>query len=84
VRAVQEFVRECDCRERHGAIAKQFEDQRAETKADRGKIHERIDAVGRQVSAVQTAVDLFGQRLSQIDAKLDRSIERQRGASTTN
>jgi len=49
---------------------------RAEMKQDTEGLHEKINSVGREVSEHSATLELQNQRLSQIDAKLDRLIER--------
>jgi hypothetical protein len=49
---------------------------RAEMKQDTEGLHEKINNVGREVSEHSATLELQNQRLAQIDAKLDRLIER--------
>jgi len=49
---------------------------RAEMKQDTDGLHEKINSVGREVSEHSATLELQNQRLAQIDAKLDRLIER--------
>ena len=49
---------------------------RAEMKQDAEGLHEKINTVGREVSEHSATLELQNQRLAQIDAKLDRLIER--------
>ena len=49
---------------------------RAEMKQDTEGLHEKINSVGREVSEHSATLELQNQRLAQIDAKLDRLIER--------
>src|SRR5262245_54409060 len=49
---------------------------RAEMKQDTDGLHEKINTVGREVSEHSAMLELQNQRLAQIDAKLDRLIER--------
>ena len=49
---------------------------RAEMKQDSDGLHEKINTVGREVSEHSATLELQNQRLAQIDAKLDRLIER--------
>jgi len=49
---------------------------RAEMKQDAEGLHEKINTVGREVSEHSAMLELQNQRLAQIDAKLDRLIER--------
>lgn len=53
-----------------------LESIRAERRDDVNDLHHRITEVSQDVSALQTAADFTNQRLVQIDAKLDRAIER--------
>jgi chromosome segregation ATPase len=49
---------------------------RAELKQDADGLQEKINTVGREVSEHSATLELQNQRLAQIDAKLDRLIER--------
>jgi hypothetical protein len=49
---------------------------RAEMKQDTDGLHDKINSVGREVSEHSATLELQNQRLAQIDAKLDRLIER--------
>ena len=49
---------------------------RAEMKQDTDGLHEKINSVGREVSEHSATLELQNQRLAQMDAKLDRLIER--------
>jgi hypothetical protein len=49
---------------------------RAEVKGDSDALHDKINDVGREVSEHSATLELQNQRLAQIDAKLDRLIER--------
>jgi len=49
---------------------------RAEMKQDTDGLHEKINSVGREVSEHSATLELQNQHLAQIDAKLDRLIER--------
>jgi hypothetical protein len=49
---------------------------RAEVKSDGAALHDKINDVGREVSEHSATLELQNQRLAQIDAKLDRLIER--------
>jgi hypothetical protein len=77
VREVSGYVREKDCQKRHDALDQQIVCQAAAHRSDIGQLHEKINGVAREVSELTTAVEIQGQRLAAIDAKLDRVIERQ-------
>ena len=46
-------------------------------RADATALHEKVNGVAREVSELAAAAELQNQRLAQMDAKLDRMIERQ-------
>lgn len=73
-----EFVRhEKDDQEALAKIEHALEQLNTDRKTDVREIHRRIDQVDREVSANSKVQEVFGQRLVQIDTKLDRLIERQ-------
>lgn len=52
-------------------------ERRQETDEERRRaIHRDLDAIGRDVSALQTGSELMNQRIVQIDGKVDRLLER--------
>lgn len=51
---------------------------RAEVKKDTEAIHEKINAVAREVSGLTTATDMQNQQLIRIEGKLDTTIRDQR------
>jgi hypothetical protein len=51
-------------------------DLRKDTTGMVADLHEKINDLGRQVAGIERAVEIQDQRLAQIDAKLDRLIER--------
>jgi hypothetical protein len=77
VRPVSDAVTERVCLGRHTALEKQMDELRADRKAEAGALHEKVNGVAREVSELAAAATLQNQRLAQIDAKLDRVIERQ-------
>jgi hypothetical protein len=77
VKEVSGFVTEDECHSRHGPVDKQLDELRADRKANAAALHEKINGVAREVSELKAATELQHQRLAQMDAKLDRMIERQ-------
>jgi len=77
VKEVSGFVTEGQCRNRHGPVEKQLDELRLDRKANATALHEKINGVAREVSELRAATELQHQHLAQIDAKLDRMIERQ-------
>lgn len=77
VKQVPGFVTEGDYRNRLALVEKQLDELRADRKADVAALHEKFNGVAREVSELAASVELQNQRLAQIDAKLDRMIERQ-------
>lgn len=49
---------------------------RAEMKSDTEKLHEKVNAVGRDVSGLKTGQEIQTAHLSRVDSKLDRLLER--------
>jgi hypothetical protein len=76
IRTVPDVVREHTCLGRHAALDKQLAELRADRKADVHALHERVNGVAREVGELTAATALQNQRLAQMDAKLDRMIER--------
>ncbi len=77
VKGVPEVVLEKDCKERHGALAGRVEKLWTAREADSNALHEKINGVALEVSGLKAAMELLTQRLAGIDAKLDRSLEKQ-------
>lgn len=77
VKEVPGFVTESECHRRHAPLDKQLDELRADRKANAAALHEKINGVAREVSELRAATELQHQRLAQMDAKLDRMIERQ-------
>ena len=77
VRPVSEAVTERACLGRHAGLEKQMDEMRADRKAEVCALHDKVNGVAREVSELAAAATLHNQRLAQIDAKLDRMIERQ-------
>jgi hypothetical protein len=77
VRPVSDAVTERICLGRHAGLEKQMDEMRSDRKAEANALHEKVNGVAREVSELAAAAGLQNQRLAQIDAKLDRVIERQ-------
>ncbi len=77
VKEVSGFVTEGDYRNRLALVEKQIDELRVDRKADASALHEKVNGVAREVSELAAATELQHQRLAQMDAKLDRMIERQ-------
>jgi hypothetical protein len=77
VKEVSGFVTEGDYRNRLALVEKQLDELRVDRKADATALHEKVNGVAREVSELAAATGLQNQRLAQMDAKLDRMIERQ-------
>ena len=77
VKEVSGFVTEGDYRNRLALVEKQLDELRVDRKADATALHEKVNGVAREVSELAAATELQNQRLAQMDAKLDRMIERQ-------
>jgi hypothetical protein len=77
VKEVPGFVTEGDYRNRFAQVEKQIDELRTERKADVNALHEKVNGVAREASELAAAAELQNQRVTQIDAKLDRMIERQ-------
>lgn len=77
VKGVPDVVLEKDCKERHGAMLNEVEKLRAAREADVTALHEKTNRVALDVSGLKASVELLSQRLAGIDAKLDRSLEKQ-------
>jgi hypothetical protein len=77
VKEVSGFVTEGDYRNRLALVEKQLDEVRVDRKADATALHEKVNGVAREVSELAAATELQNQRLAQMDAKLDRMIERQ-------
>lgn len=78
VRPVSDAVTERICLGRHSGLEKQMDEMRSDRKAEVNVLHEKVNGVAREVSELAAATGLQNQRLAQIDAKLDRVIERQK------
>jgi hypothetical protein len=76
VKAVPGYVTEGDYHNRLALLEKQIDELRTDRKCDVAALHEKFNGVAREVSELGAAVELQNQRLAQIDAKLDRVIER--------
>jgi hypothetical protein len=77
IKEVSGYVTEGDYRNRLALLEKQIDEIRLDRKTDVGALHEKFNGVAREVAELGAAVELQNQRLAQIDAKLDRMIERQ-------
>jgi hypothetical protein len=77
VKGVPEVVLEKDCKERHGAMIGAVEKLSTAREADVCALHEKINGVALDVSGLKAAMELLSQRLAGMDAKLDRSLEKQ-------
>jgi len=76
VRPISDAVTERVCLGRHVGLEKQMDEMRSDRKAEVTILHEKVNGVAREVSELAAATGLQTQRLAQIDAKLDRVIER--------
>jgi len=76
IRPVSDAVTERVCLGRYGGLEKQLDELRLDLKAEANALHEKVNGVAREVSELAAAAGLQNQRLAQIDAKLDRVIER--------
>jgi hypothetical protein len=77
IKEISSFVSEADYRNRLAILEKQLDELRSDRKADAAGLHEKVNGVAREVSELAACVQLQNQRLAQIDAKLDRVVERQ-------
>lgn len=83
VRVLTDYVKKEECVGRHGETQRQLNaieaaiaEIRAERKTEAGTLHEKINGVAREVTGLVAVTELQNQRLSQMDAKLDRIVER--------
>lgn len=77
VTAVSGMASETTCRDRYDRLQSQIEELKQDRKTDVNDLHEKVNGVAREVSEMSAAQALTNQRLVQIDAKIDRVIERQ-------
>ncbi len=76
VRLASEFMKKEECQMRHGTLEKQIDELRRERRADTSELHEKINQVAREVSALIKSTELQNQQLARMDVKLDRLSER--------
>ncbi len=70
-------VRERDCLVRHSLVDKRLDAHSIAQRGDAADLHQKINTVALKVSEMAGKQDLQNQRLSEINAKLDRVAERQ-------
>jgi len=78
IRPVSDAVTDRICLGRHAGLEKQMDEMRSDRKAEGNLLREKVNGVAREVSELAAAAGLQNQRLAQIEAKLDRVIERQK------
>ena len=61
------------------SVERRFEGLQAERRADVGLLHDKVNKVDRCTASLQASLDQVNVRMAQIDAKLDRAIERRQG-----
>ncbi len=77
VREAAAPVRERDCLVRHSLVDKRLDAHSIAQRGDAADLHQKINTVALKVSEMAGKQDLQNQRLSEINAKLDRVAERQ-------
>ena len=78
IRPVSDAVTDRICLGRHAGLEKQMDEMRSDRKAEGNLLREKVNGVAREVSELAAAAGLQNHRLAQIEAKLDRVIERQK------
>lgn len=72
VSMVDNFVTSEDCQRSHDATQKQVENAAADRKIDMNRLYTSIHDLGILVSAHSAKLEIFGQRVTHMDVKLDR------------
>ncbi len=57
-------------------LIQRMNDSNNEAKASRQRMHAEITEIGKHVASLQTASDLGSQRIAQMDAKIDRLLDK--------
>ena len=64
------------CRDQHQQVKEELNIHRIEKRNEVAVLHDKVEAVARDVAAIDRNIDLINQGLTQVNLKLDRSIER--------
>ena len=64
------------CEKQHREVKDELNIHRIEKRGEVAQLHDKIESVARDVAAIDRNIDLINQGLTQVNLKLDRSIER--------